>query len=309
MTVIDKHTAAEYCHRNVLVLPKALFAMSDVQVLMHSNNAAICYKQLEQNLVDVEFYSQVPCLVYIVSGEETITCSGNQQFQFGEGDLFLLPRGEHLHSDFVRSTRSLSAYLLFFDDSILGQFYVDNGSLVSQSADDSFPLVSLVADKGLKSYFQSLSAICQASLNSRDLIRLKLLEALHLVALQTPKEVLQSILTRSFDKSAPRNIRRLMEKCALSAFTVQDLANLSGRSLSAFSREFKVLYDTSPKQWLTSQRLTFAQSQLVNPGYVSSITVLASELGYQNTSHFIQAFKNRYGVTPKQYRLTAQETA
>lgn len=96
---------------------------------------------------------------------------------------------------------------------------------------------------------------------------------------------------------------------ALSPLTVQDFAHLTGRSLSTFTRDFKSLYGMPPKQWLTSYRLAFAKSQLSNPGYVSSVTELAAELGYQNTSHFISAFKVQYGVTPKQYRLAAQETA
>lgn len=308
MTAINKPNAAEYCQRNTLVLPRALFAMADVQVLMHAGDAAICYKQLTQNLVDVEFYSQAPCLVYIASGKETITSSDNQPFEFSQDDLFLLPKGEHLHSDFVRSTDALSAYLLFFDEIAVSQFVQSHASKSSQLQDNSPPLLVFSSNEGIESYFSSLASICRSNSNSADLLKLKLLEILYLIAPLANGTELSAVLSSASAKGERRNIKRVMNIHALSPLTVQDFAHLTGRSLSTFTRDFKSLYGMPPKQWLTSYRLAFAKSQLSNPSYVSSVTELATELGYQNTSHFISAFKVQYGVTPKQYRLAAQET-
>jgi len=38
-----------------------------------------------------------------------------------------------------------------------------------------------------------------------------------------------------------------------------------------------------------------------------SVTDAAAEVGYENTSHFIKVYKQRYGVTPKKAKTFAAE--
>ncbi|WP_075533562.1 helix-turn-helix domain-containing protein [Moritella viscosa] len=81
--------------------------------------------------------------------------------------------------------------------------------------------------------------------------------------------------------------------------TVSDFANLSGRSLSTFNRDFKRKYGESPKQWLITKKMTKANSLLANG---SNVTSCALEVGYSNVSHFIRAYKAIYGKTPKEIK-------
>ena len=71
-------TVAEYSENNILVIPQSLFSMTDVVPLLHDGNSAIFYKNLEHDLVDVEFYTNTPCIIYIENGQETITTSENK---------------------------------------------------------------------------------------------------------------------------------------------------------------------------------------------------------------------------------------
>jgi AraC-like DNA-binding protein len=100
---------------------------------------------------------------------------------------------------------------------------------------------------------------------------------------------------------AKRNIKRLLEQFAISELTAKELAELSGRSLSTFNREFKSLYSATPKQWLIDRRLTHAHMLLSEKQW--SVTDAAIEAGYNNISHFIAAFKKKYGKTPHQAKL------
>ena len=75
-------TVSEYSQRNILIIPQSLYDMSDIQQLIYDGNSGIFYKDLKQDLVDVEFYTNIPCVVYIEGGQETITTSDNKTHEF-----------------------------------------------------------------------------------------------------------------------------------------------------------------------------------------------------------------------------------
>ncbi len=74
--------------------------------------------------------------------------------------------------------------------------------------------------------------------------------------------------------------------------TIADFADLSGRSLSTFNREFKLRHNKTPKQWLIEKKI-FKAKELLDEGF-------SVEVGYHNVSHFIKAYKSIYGKTPKE---------
>ena len=88
------------------------------------------------------------------------------------------------------------------------------------------------------------------------------------------------------------------------ALKVEDYAYLTGRSLTTFRRDFKEKYQQTPQAWLKTKRMNRAKDLLIKKEI--SVTNLAYEVGYQNVSHFIKAFKNEFGLSPKQYILTSQ---
>ena len=54
--------------------------------------------------------------------------------------------------------------------------------------------------------------------------------------------------------------------------------------------------------FLLNYKMDFAQKLLLENNNVSEVS---SKLGYSTSSHFIAAFKKKFGITPKQY--TKQE--
>jgi AraC-like DNA-binding protein len=66
-----------------------------------------------------------------------------------------------------------------------------------------------------------------------------------------------------------------------------------------FNAHFKKLTGETPSEFLTRCRIERAKYLL---GHLS-VTETAFELGYENISHFIRLFKERYGTTPKQYQV------
>ena len=66
------------------------------------------------------------------------------------------------------------------------------------------------------------------------------------------------------------------------------------------SREFPKYFGSSFGEYIRSVRLEKATSLLANKSLM--LTEIAFECGFSDQSHFIRCFKQKYGVTPNQYR-------
>lgn len=70
---------------------------------------------------------------------------------------------------------------------------------------------------------------------------------------------------------------------------ISEFAILSGRSLSAFKRDFQSQFRTTPSSWLKNKRLEYAKELLLENNL--NINEICYEIGFINSSHFIKAFK------------------
>lgn len=283
-------TVFEYTQSNILVIPQALYGMKDVEVIRSHGDAGIFYKCLEQDLVDVEFYTNVPCLVYIESGKEVLTDSNNQTIELFPESAIFFAQGLTLHSDYVKLTESLKAYLVFFDMSVATEF-VTNVAGTSNNVRDDYCVFQSGSKVG--EFFRGF----HRHLDTPGYFNTKLNELLHLIAWECGKETVCRILQPNRMERPKRNLSRLLENHEVLHLSVADLSNLSGRSVSTFTRDFKKIYGSTPKQWLQEKRLAYAKKLLEDDGL--SVTDTALQVGYENISNFIKAFKSRYKVTPK----------
>lgn len=79
--------------------------------------------------------------------------------------------------------------------------------------------------------------------------------------------------------------------------TIQELAKKVGLNEYQLKAGFKEVYGIPPYQYLLNHKLDLAKSQLLSGKY--QVSEVADQIGYQNVSHFIAAFKRKFGVTPK----------
>ncbi len=81
---------------------------------------------------------------------------------------------------------------------------------------------------------------------------------------------------------------------------LQDLAALTGLSPGHFARLFKISLGLPPLRYVIHQRVEKAKSLLKLSEL--PITEIAFEVGYDEVSNFIKAFRQETGVTPNKYR-------
>lgn len=85
------------------------------------------------------------------------------------------------------------------------------------------------------------------------------------------------------------------------AITAADIAQSVDLSYSRLFYLFKTQVGVSPLQYLKKARLERARQLLETTSL--NVKVVAAEVGYNDSTHFMRDFKKAYDATPSQYRV------
>ncbi len=80
-----------------------------------------------------------------------------------------------------------------------------------------------------------------------------------------------------------------------------DMTAICGKSKEHISRTFKTNLGITPSEYLNDIRLNYAANLLKNTNL--SILNISMESGFENLSWFYKKFNEKFGVTPKQFRI------
>lgn len=83
--------------------------------------------------------------------------------------------------------------------------------------------------------------------------------------------------------------------------SLQALADEVGISLKKLKAGFKEIYGETVFNFLFDYKMEFARKLLDTGSY--NVNEVGSKIGYSTSSHFIAAFKKKFGTTPKKYLL------
>lgn len=81
---------------------------------------------------------------------------------------------------------------------------------------------------------------------------------------------------------------------------IEDLAFLTGMSLSSFKRKFSSVFGTTPNKYITSKRLEKAQNLLATSQM--NIAEIAYECGFSDVGYFSKTFRKYYNGSPSDLR-------
>lgn len=143
----------------------------------------------------------------------------------------------------------------------------------------------------LKPYFFENAEVHQGQL------RLKMMEMLYDVSICSRNMFYQILQLYQPVRS---DVRQVVENNYSSPISLEELAYLSGRSLSSFKRDFQQIYNMSPALWIREKRLNKAKELLQSTSM--SVSEICYSLGFENVSHFSRIFKEYFGQTPTSIR-------
>lgn len=134
---------------------------------------------------------------------------------------------------------------------------------------------------------------------SSDLIMLKVKELILLLLKTSNASSVQSLFIQLFNKRQ-ESLKGVIQKHLFSSLTIDQLAILSGQSLSSFKRAFQKIFNDSPANYIKMRRLDKAKKLLENPSL--TISEVCYQIGYNDVSNFTKTFKKVVGFTPIEYR-------
>lgn len=157
------------------------------------------------------------------------------------------------------------------------------------------PNILVPTDEFLQGYFQSIVPYARrtSAALTEEMGILKIKEGVKLLMNALPG--LRSFL---FDFSEPHKID--LERFMLSNYQfnvpVEKFAQLTGRSLAGFKRDFQKTFNLPPRQWLLDKRLHEARHLIETKHQKPSSFYL--DLGFETLSHFSSSFKKKFGKAP-----------
>ena len=218
---------------------------------------------------------------------------GAEQYTLKTGEYGVVRKNRLGRQSSLNKNDSIEKIIFVFDEAFLKVFQEKHDlNRVKYLPDNSF--IRTAENRLIAPFIQSLSPYYniqgQMEKNFFDVKR----EELLLILLKIEPE-LSGIF---FDFGIPGKIdlEEFMQRNYKFNVSIERFAYLTGRSLSAFKRDFKTIFKDTPNKWLVQKRLKEAYFVIEEKDKKASEIYL--ELGFEALSHFSFAFKKLFGITP-----------
>jgi len=230
-------------------------------------------------------------LIVVLDGTYTVKHNG-QKFSLKKNEMVLLRKAITIEYE-----KSGDFMLFFLKDSFLKEF-IHGIKVYEKPKQELVPVSIIPADNRLIGFIESLKPYMnERSLIDENLIKLKMFELLYDLG-NINRNLLHQVLQLS--QQSRQNLDYVLENNYMNPVTLEDLAYLSGRSLSGFKRDFHAQYQIPPSQWIRERRLARAKELLETTEM--TVTDICFASGFENVSHFSRLFKEHYRHSPSSYR-------
>lgn len=208
----------------------------------------------------------------------------------------LLKKGNWLWTELLDTEAIYYCKLFFFSEKRLKEF-LEKHTKNKGDVKDEVPYFIIGNDAYITSYLNSLSTISNApAIFMENLLSVKFEELMLYLIQKYGRNFEQYLYSLIISESSA--FKKTVESKIHSNLKLEEIAFLCNMSLSTFKRNFIKEYKASPGKWFHDKRLLKAK-RLLEEG-ICKPSELYMEFGYNNLSNFSIAFKNKFGISPKQ---------
>ena len=238
----------------------------------------------------------IPEHFFLYLGKGTMNgFDGTKEFTIKAGEYCLACKNHLARYNKQKDNGQFEKVVIIFDEPFLREFKDNhNVKVVLPKPNDAF--LKLRKNEMIPNFITSLMPYYNQGGNIDETFSKVKREELLLILIKTNPEI-ASVL---FDFGVPEkiDIEAFMNRNYKFNVSIERFAYMTGRSISAFKRDFQQIFKDSPKHWLIKKRLEEAYF-LIEKKNQKPINIYL-ELGFEDLSHFSYAFKKMFGITPSQ---------
>lgn len=275
---------------NLITLPNDLNldASASIQIFDYCSSQEIARQQIVLNQYVFSF---------LLEGVKEVVF--DDAIQVIDPSSFLLMKAGHCLMTEKLSKHSTYRSVLFFFSKEDIQKFAQKIELNPPQVQEYQSIHSFAYDDFILRYVASLLDIDKLSTEAQHrLLAVKFDEIMWYLIEVYGMDLLYSLLHHN---DSTQKFTRTIESNKHHKLTLKELAFLCNMSVSTFKRTFEKHYAESPMQWFQNKRLDYARYLLHFEKKTTSEIYL--EIGYESLSSFIQAYKIKFGVTPKQDQM------
>ena len=223
----------------------------------------------------------------------------NSSYAINNSQFLLMKSGNCLMTEKLSSVEEYyRSVLLFFSNEDVLKF-IRKFELNAPDSKNYYSTYSFSYDVFIKRFVESLLDISKLSKKIQSRILETKFEEIMLYLVEFKGvEFLYSLISNSSNEH--QKFIQTIESNQLNKLTIKELSFISNMSVSTFKREFEKHFRSTPSKWFQEKRLEHAAFLLKNNSKRPSD--IFEEIGYETLSNFTQAFKLKFGLTPKQYQ-------
>ncbi|OMP75767.1 AraC family transcriptional regulator [[Flexibacter] sp. ATCC 35208] len=256
----------------------------------------IFYSHLTASRKEVAAFLGHSTLILMVNGQLTFETS-SQKTTLQKGDILLVGKNQLAQLRKTPSDEgSYETIVIILQEELLRKIALEEQIEITEKY--TGPVNMLIPSNDfMRGYFQSVIPYVrhQDEKINNAMGMIKVREGVQLLL-----HTLPSLRNLLFDFSIHHKID--LRKFMLSNYhinvPIEKFAQLTGRSLAAFKRDFNKVFDAAPRHWLLEKRLTEARHLIEKKHKKPSAIYL--DLGFESLSHFSRTFKKMFGKAPSE---------
>ncbi len=244
---------------------------------------------------------------YILRGTMYVY-EGDKCQVLSRGEVFYLGIGHHYVETIPESGQAFESIYVYYTPSDLQRILLHLNLTYNQNVSNSHSCerccnrnyVALPAWGAIRNFFTNINNCMRDEEFRRDDTgdNIRMTELIYLVV-SHEDGCLKNRLLSNVD-AAKENFEQIVYDHVFKDMSIEELAQLTNRSLTSFKKEFRRHFDMPPHRWYIRQRLMHSRLMLISTS--KSISEIGVECTFPNTSHFIKLFKKEYQLTPATYR-------
>ncbi|MHA4844755.1 helix-turn-helix domain-containing protein [Flavitalea antarctica] len=247
------------------------------------------------------YYLEQNILLLVTKGKLGITY-GIETFEVNNREIAFIKKNMILTFHRVADTTDdrLEYFVFVLEDEIIKEF-IKLSNIVITHNEASSPILINVPNRQILKYVETLESFCHEPESIKSsLVKIKLLELLFYLS-SLDNSIVHGLY--NLRKEFRTDITVTVEENIMNSVSLQQLAVLTGRSLSSFRRDFLAIYNMCPSDYIRKKRLEKAQELLRCT--TMTITDICYTLGFENIAHFSRLFKSYFQHSPSEFRQRA----